>query len=114
MLYSIIGTYHEKGDDTVDILFEIIADIFGELLFETASNKKISPWIRYPALILACLLCISLFALIGYVGIRALFSHEALRIVLGLFLVAFDIFFAVYFIVKVKKDIKKDIEKKRR
>ena len=67
----------------LEILFEIIGELFLEGGLEIAANKKISKWIRYP---LALLLILFFTALIGgliVIGISILDSNIAV----GLFLI---------------------------
>lgn len=53
----------------MDIIFELILDLFIEGSLEVCSNKKISKWIRYPLLLLLTLLMISLILGLLILGI---------------------------------------------
>lgn len=93
----------------MDLIFEIVFEILLEGSLEISSNKKISKWIRYPAIILLIsFFSIIIFGLI-FVGIKSLNNN----LVMGIFLIALGLFFLIGIIVNIKKNYVKVKGKKK-
>ena len=82
----------------MDILFEIIIDLFFEGSLEICSNKKISKWIRYPLLIILTLSIIILILGLLILGI-SLFKEN---IIISLILIVCSILLIIGSIIKFK------------
>ena len=88
----------------MDILFEIIADLFVEGSIDAANNKKISKWIRYPIIVLLSLFIIAVLGLIGYVGVAMIIkANSPLYILGGIIFLIFDVILIVSIIRKFKQ-----------
>ena len=82
----------------MDLLFEIIIELFFEGSIEIVSNKKINKWIRYPILIL---LTLSIIIVIIGILILGIYSFKE-NIVISIILIICSILLTIGSIIKFK------------
>ena len=83
----------------MEFVFELILELFLESGIEVSKNKKVSKWIRYPALALVVLFFVTVLALIFFVGIM-IFPENILA---GIFIIGVGIIMLVGTILKFRK-----------
>lgn len=83
-------------DDILEIIFELILD--GSL--EISKNKKVSKWIRYPAIALISLFFMAVIFILIYITLISIEENTLLSIFFG----ALTIFFIVMSYIKFKKE----------
>lgn len=75
----------------MEILYEIIFELFLEGLLEIAFSKKISRWIRYPLLFLIAAFIMAVIGLCIFAGVKI--SSDSF--IAGIFLIALGFFLLV-------------------
>lgn len=85
----------------MDFLFEIIGETILEGILELSMNKKISKWIRYPALIIIVLIYTLLIGVLLIIGIKS-FSKNFVG---GIIIILIDILILILTIIAFKKKI---------
>lgn len=96
----------------MDLLFEILFEIFFDGSVEIAKSKKVNKWIKYPIIVFLGLFILSIFALLGYIGILLLISDKTYSTYAGIILLIFEGFLIITGIWKLKKEIKRLKENK--
>lgn len=86
----------------MDLFIEIIAETILEGILELSMNKKISKWIRYPALILIILIYTLLIGGLLIIGIKSLRN----TLVGGTIIILLDALIFILTILAFKKKIK--------
>lgn len=89
----------------MDFLIEVIGELFFEGVFELATNKKISKFVRYPALVLISIIYLLLFLLFIYIGLN-------LQNLWSLFFFLVGILLLVGFIISLRKRVKENNNEK--
>ena len=82
----------------MDIVFELIFELFFEGSLEITKNKKISKWIRYPLMGIICLFFLLFLGLIFFLGISLYKENK-----IGSFLIiSIGVFMMIGSVVKLK------------
>ena len=95
----------------MELLLEIIFDLIIEGSAEVAKNRKISKWIRYPAIVLISLFIIAVIGLLIFVGFALIFKGDRYVKLAGLLFLIFDIVLIISAIKNIKKEIKTEKSK---
>ena len=92
----------------MEILLEFIFELLFEGSAEIAKSRRVSKWIRYPAIALLLLLLIAVTGVLGAVGVVCLLrGEEPAQLLMGAALLALDaalIFYVVRSILKKKAE----------
>ena len=91
--------YVEKERFFMELIIEIILELFIEGGEEICTNRKISKWIRYPILFLLILFFLAVMFLIFFVGISALRTNMPF----GILIIAIGLVMLISFINKFRK-----------
>ena len=83
----------------MDIIFELILDLFLEESLEICSNKKISKWIRYPLLIILTLFFIAIVLGLFILGIYLIKTN----IIISIIFIICSILLTIGIIIKLKR-----------
>lgn len=87
----------------MEFLMELITELLLEGSLEVAKSRRISKWIRYPAIVLLAVLYAAVVAVIALVGWIVL--KEGSTAWLGIGFLLLDIFFVFYSVRKMRKEI---------
>lgn len=87
----------------MELLMELITELLLEGSLEVAKSRRISKWIRYPAIALLAVLYVAVVALIALTAWIVCRGEGPLWLGVGLLLL--DIFFVLYSIRKIRKEI---------
>lgn len=88
----------------MELLFELIFDLLLEGSAEIAKDKKVSPWIRIPCLILVLAVAIIVLGGLGFVGIYMLIRHtDSTDIFMSIFCLMLDFILIISAIREYKK-----------
>ena len=85
----------------MDILIEFIFELIFDSAVEVVKEKRISKWIRIPLAILILLFFISVFVILGIVGVLLITSNEKYSLSGGIVVLLLDIVLIVSFIVRM-------------
>jgi hypothetical protein len=86
------------------MLFEFLFDILLEGSVEAAKDKKLSPWIRIPCLVLVLIMTAAVIGGLAFLGIYMLTSHsDATDAGMGIFCLAVDLILILGAIREYKK-----------
>ena len=75
----------------MEIVFEFLFDLFIEGSFELSNNKKISPWIRYPAMVIITLFILGILGLIGLIAVLFYMRGTVEDILIGIIFTILDL-----------------------
>lgn len=83
----------------MEIIFEVLVELVGEIVVECAKSKRLSKWIRYPLIALIVLFWVAVIGLMLFIGIKSYSTDRAISLIcLGL--AAIFILFSVIRLVK--------------
>lgn len=85
----------------MDILIEFIFELIFDSAVEVVKEKRISKWIRIPLAIFILLFFISVFVIIGIVGVLLITSNEKYSLSGGIIVLLLDIVLIISFIVRM-------------
>ncbi len=91
----------------MEVLFEILGEIFFEGIIEVIKNKRISKWIRYPLFVVMNVFYLALFGIMFIICINSFLKKEILG---GMVVLFIAILFLILYICFLRKLIKKKEE----
>lgn len=87
----------------MEFLMELITELLLESSVEVAKSRRISKWIRYPAIVLLAVLYVAVVMVIALVG--WIVMKEGSTAWLGIGFLLLDILFVLYSSRKIRKEI---------
>ena len=90
----------------MELLLEILFDLIVEGSVEVAKDRKISKWIRYPAVVLISLFIIAIIGLLTLIGFALILKGDRYAKLAGILFLIFDIILIISAIKNIKKEIK--------
>ena len=89
----------------MEVLLGIVLSLIFEGCAEVAGNRKLTPWIRYPAIALVSAFVLAVLGLVGFAGVVMIASGDSVfSICGGLLLLGLDVFLLLKGIKRLKTE----------